>query len=143
MLVVETISKMSRLVHVQGKSIKTIRRNWAYRAKLFARFCAPTRRSSNASGFISLSRKLKAVHDGDRQMVSILECVGIDGFPAVETGCQKALARGIFSPVVIINILARKRDPRPAAIFSIPDALRLTLGPLPGCARYDCLGRAG
>ena len=87
-------------------------------------------------------RKLKAMHDGDRQMVSILECVGIDGLPAVEAACQEALDHGVFSAAVIINILARKRDPQPAAILSIPDALRLTHEPLADCARYDSLRRA-
>ncbi|WLE00395.1 hypothetical protein PX860_26195 (plasmid) [Agrobacterium leguminum] len=87
-------------------------------------------------------RKLKAMHDGDRQMVSILECVGIDGLPVVEAACQEALDQGVFSASVIINILARKRDPLPVAILSIPDALRLTLEPLADCARYDSLRRA-
>ncbi len=48
----------------------------------------------------------------------------------------------MFSAAVIINILARKRDPQPAAILSIPDALRLTHEPLADCARYDSLRRA-
>jgi len=87
-------------------------------------------------------RKLKAMHDGDRQMVSILECVGLDGLPVVEAACQEALEHGVFSAAVIINILARKRDPQPAGILSIPDALRLTLEPLADCARYDSLRRA-
>lgn len=56
--------------------------------------------------------RLKAMHDGDRQMVSILECVGLDGLPAVEAACQEALDQGVFSAAVIINILARKRDPQ-------------------------------
>lgn len=75
-------------------------------------------------------RRLKAMHDGDRQMVSILECVELDGLPTVEAACQEALDQGVFSSAVIINILARKRDPQPAAILSIPDALRLTHEPL-------------
>ena len=87
-------------------------------------------------------RRLKSMHDGDRQMVSILECVGLDGLPAVEAACQEALDQGVFSAAVIINILARKRDPQPAAILSIPDALRLTHEPLADCARYDSLRRA-
>ncbi|XEN34829.1 hypothetical protein M728_005490 (plasmid) [Ensifer sp. WSM1721] len=61
-------------------------------------------------------RRLKAMHDGDRQMVSILECVGLDGLPTVEAACQEALDQGVFSAAVIINILAPKRDPQPAAI---------------------------
>jgi transposase len=87
-------------------------------------------------------RRLKAMNDGDRQMVSILECVGLDGLPAVEDACHEALDQGVFSAAVIINILARKRDPQPAAILSIPDALRLTHEPLADCARYDSLRRA-
>jgi hypothetical protein len=82
------------------------------------------------------------MHDGDRQMVSILECVELDGLPTVEAACQEALDQGVFSSAVIINILARKRDPQPAAILSIPDALRLTHEPLADCARYDSLRRA-
>ena len=90
----------------------------------------------------AIRRKLKGSDDGDRQMVSILECVGLDGLPAVEMACQEALDQGVFSAAVIINILARKRDPQPAAILSIPDALRLTHEPLADCARYDSLRRA-
>ncbi|NKC05369.1 hypothetical protein HED55_26325 [Ochrobactrum haematophilum] len=55
---------------------------------------------------------------------------------------QEALDQGVFSAAVIINILARKRDPQPAAILSIPDALRLTHEPVADCARYDSLRRA-
>ena len=87
-------------------------------------------------------RRLKAMADGDRQMVSILECVGLDGLPAVEAACQEALDQGVFSAAIIINILARNRDPQPPAILSIPDALRLTHEPLADCARYDSLRRA-
>ena len=63
-------------------------------------------------------------------------------YPALSPACQEALDQGVFSAAVIINILARKRDPQPAAILSIPDALRLTHEPLADCARYDSLRRA-
>ena len=62
--------------------------------------------------------------------------------PSKRPACQEALDQGVFSAAVIINILARKRDPQPAAILSIPDALRLTHEPLADCARYDSLRRA-
>ncbi|WP_244667956.1 hypothetical protein [Rhizobium sp. P007] len=42
---------------------------------------------------------------------------------------------------VIINILARSRDPAPAATLQIPDALRLAHEPVADCARYDRLRR--
>jgi hypothetical protein len=87
-------------------------------------------------------RKLKNAPDGDRQMVSILGCVATDGLQAVEAACQEALDHGVFSAAVIINILARTRDPAPTEPLSIPEALRLTHEPVADRARYDSLRRA-
>lgn len=64
------------------------------------------------------------------------------GSPPSRRPARKALDQGVFSAAVIINILARKRDPQPAAILSIPEALRLTHEPMADCARYDSLRRA-
>ena len=58
-------------------------------------------------------RKLAGVDDGDRQMVDILVAVLTDGLPAVETACAEALAHGVHSADVVLNILARQRDPGP------------------------------
>ncbi len=49
--------------------------------------------------------------DGDRQMVEILAAVLTDGLPAVEAACAEALDQGVHSADVILNILARRRDP--------------------------------
>lgn len=87
-------------------------------------------------------KRLKTVDDGDRQMVTILGCVPGDGVTAVEAACQEALDQGVCSAAVILNILARRRDPAPAAHLQIPDALRLTHEPVADCARYDSLRRA-
>jgi transposase len=87
-------------------------------------------------------KRLKAADDGDRQMVTILGCVPGDGLAAVEAACQEALDQGVCSAAVILNILARRRDPAPAAHLQIPDALRLTHEPVADCARYDSLRRA-
>ena len=87
-------------------------------------------------------RKLRGSNDGDRQMVEILAAVLIDGLPLVEAACAEALAHGVHSADVILNILARKRDPGPAATILTPDALRLTHAPLADCQRYDTLRRA-
>ena len=70
-------------------------------------------------------RKLAGSDDGDRQMVAILAAVLTDGLPAVEAACAQAMAEGVHSSDVIINILARQRDPGPAATILTPDALRL------------------
>src|SRR5271169_6347240 len=56
-------------------------------------------------------RKLKGSDDGDRQMVKVLSAVLSDGLAAVEAACTEALAGGVHSADVILNILARQRDP--------------------------------
>ena len=87
-------------------------------------------------------RKLRAVPDGDRQMVEILGAVLSDGLPAVEAACAEALSEGVHSADVILNILARRRDPGPPVTIMTPDALRLTCVPIADCTRYDSLRRA-
>ena len=87
-------------------------------------------------------RKLAGSDDGDRQMVKILAAVLTDGLPAVEAACLQALSEGVHSADVVINILARQRDPGPAATILTPDALRLRHAPIADCARYDQLRSA-
>jgi transposase len=82
-------------------------------------------------------RKLAGSNDGDRQMVAILATVLTDGLPAVEAACAQALAEGVHSADVIINMLSRRRDPGPAATILTPEALTLRHAPLADCARYD------
>jgi len=84
-------------------------------------------------------RKLRGSDDGDRQMVAILTAVLSDGLPAVEAACAEALAEGVHSASVILNILARKKDPEPAVTIMTPEALRLRHNPAADCARYDSL----
>ena len=87
-------------------------------------------------------RKLAAAQDGDRQMVDILTAVLSDGLPAVEAACAEALKQGVHSADVILNILARRREPAAAITIMTPDALRLRHEPAADCARYDSLRRA-
>jgi transposase len=84
-------------------------------------------------------RKLAGSDDGDRQMVAILAAVLTDGLPAVAAACAEALENGVHSADVILNILARRRDPEPPAIIATPQALRLQHAPIADCARYDQL----
>jgi transposase len=88
-------------------------------------------------------RRLKGSDDGDRQMVKILAAVLSDGLAAVEAACAEALAGGVHSADVILNILARQRDPAPVVTILTPEALRLRQAPIADCARYDQLRRAG
>jgi transposase len=89
-----------------------------------------------------IRRKLSGSNDGDRQMVKILAAVLTDGLPAVEAACCQALSEGVHSADVVINILARQRDPGPAATILTPEALRLRHAPVADCARYDQLRSA-
>jgi hypothetical protein len=43
---------------------------------------------------------------------------------------------------VILNILARRRDPGPPVTIMTPEALRLRCAPIADCTRYDSLRRA-
>jgi transposase len=87
-------------------------------------------------------RKLAGSDDGDRQMVEILAAVLTDGLPAVEAACDRALSEAVHSADVILNLLARQRDPGPSATIMTPEALTLRQAPLADCARYDLLRSA-
>ena len=87
-------------------------------------------------------RKLAGSNDGDRQMAPILAAVLTDGLAQVEAACAEALAEGVASADVILNILARRRDPPPIAAILTPAALALRHAPVADCARYDSLRRA-
>jgi hypothetical protein len=72
-------------------------------------------------------------------MVSILSAVLSDGLAAVEAACSEALLENVHSADVILNILARQREPVVAITIMTPDALRLRHEPAADCARYDSL----
>ena len=72
-----------------------------------------------------IRRKLAGADDGNRQMVDILTAVLTDGLPAVEAACAEAIAHGVHSADVVLNILARQRDPGPPVTILTPAALTL------------------
>jgi hypothetical protein len=74
------------------------------------------------------------------QSVDILNAVRTDGLPAVEAACAEAIAHGVHADVVL-NMLARQRDPAPPANILTPAALALRHAPIADCARYDNLRR--
>jgi transposase len=86
-----------------------------------------------------LRRKLGSGDEADRRFVRVLSMVLTDGLDAVEDAVREALEGGAASDDVILNILARRREPpRPAAITTA-EALALTHAPIADCARYDRL----
>jgi len=84
-------------------------------------------------------RKLMSADDGGRQMVAILAAVLTDGLTAVEAACAEALGANVHSADVILNILARRREPPAPNTILAPNALRLRHEPVADCARYDNL----
>jgi hypothetical protein len=89
-----------------------------------------------------IRRRLAGGADGDRQMVDILTAVLGDGLPAVEAACAEALREGVHSADVVLNILARQREPPAPVTILTPEALRLRHEPVADCARYDTLRRS-
>ncbi len=77
--------------------------------------------------------------DGDRQMVAILSAVRTDGLADVDAACTEALSDVVHSADVILNVLARRRDPTPPLTIMTPGALRLHHAPITDCNRYDRL----
>jgi transposase len=88
-----------------------------------------------------IRRKLAGADDGNRQMVNILAAVITDGLPAVEAACAEAITQGVHSADVVLNILARQRNPDPPPTIMTPAALILRHAPIADCARYDNLRR--
>jgi hypothetical protein len=86
-----------------------------------------------------LRRKLGTGDEADRRFVRVLATVLDDGLEAVEAAVREALAAGTASDDVILNILARRREPpRPLAIVT-PESLALRDPPQANCSRYDIL----
>ncbi|NVP57627.1 hypothetical protein [Mycoplana rhizolycopersici] len=68
---------------------ETIYNPWHYvsvltRKPIVLRNGAPFHDRVMPAAMEKVRHRLKAMHDGDRQMVSCLECVDLDGLPAVE-----------------------------------------------------------
>ena len=70
-----------------------------------------------------VQRKLERQPGGDRQMVEILSAMLNDGIDAVEAACAEALSHNVHSAGVVLNILARHREPPPPLTITTPDAL--------------------
>lgn len=103
---------------------------------------APFRDWQLPAALAQVRRRLAAHPDGDRQFVGILGAVLADGLDAVEAACAEALGAGLFSRDVVLNVLARQREPAsPASLPSIGP--RLTIEPIADCARYDKLRTMG
>jgi len=86
-----------------------------------------------------LRNKLGRGDEADRRFVRVLAAVIDDGLEAVEGAVREALEAGAASDDVILNILARRREPERPPTLSTSEALALSTPPIADCARYDLL----
>lgn len=100
---------------------------------------APFREWELPPSIRQIQKKLACMPNGDRQMVQILSMISSDGLEAIEGACEEALTVGVASASVVLNILARHREPPITPGIVTPDALRLTCRPVADCSRYDSL----
>jgi transposase len=86
-----------------------------------------------------LRKKLGRGDEADRRFVRVLAAVIDDGLEAVEGAVREALEAGAASDDIILNILARRREPERPPTISTSEALALSTPPVADCARYDLL----
>ena len=100
---------------------------------------APFKQLTLPPALEQLRSRLKGSDDGDRQMVKILTAVLVDGLDAVEAAATEALAQGVTSADVILNILARSRSAPVEPSIATPEHLQLSIEPAADAGRYDSL----
>jgi transposase len=100
---------------------------------------APFRDWEPSPMLAKVRQRLGSGDDADRQFVEILVAAREFGLEAVEAACAEALAAGPCASAIILNILARHRQPAVTAPVATPEALALTIAPAADCARYDSL----
>ena len=102
---------------------------------------APFKRWDLPDALREVRRRLAGRRGGDREMVDLLMAVRTDGIEAVEASCAEALSQNVHSSSLILNLLARRREPPRPAPIAAPDGLRLSCEPSANCSRYDSLRR--
>ena len=141
----ETTEALARETAALAQAVEGARGTLADAAGLAARreeeASSGARVLPNALG--RLRTRLAGHDDGDRQFVKVLAAVQEDGLEAVEAACAEALDCGACSADVVLNILARQRQPAPPAAIPTPEGLQLRHQPVADCQRYDSLREAG
>ena len=86
-----------------------------------------------------LRQTLGAGDEADRRFVRVLARILDDGLDSVEAAVEEALTNGTASDDVILNMLARRREPPHPRAIAVPDDLALRHPPQADCGRYDSL----
>ena len=100
---------------------------------------APFRDWSLPPALTRFRKKLGSGDEADRRFVRVLAAVLDDGLEAVDEAVREALDAGVASDEVILNILARRREPPGPQGITTSEALKLRDPPVADCARYDLL----
>ena len=87
-----------------------------------------------------LRRKLGTGDEADRRFVRVLAAVLTDGLDPVEAAVREALATGTASDDLILNILARHREPPPVRSLDVVVDLKLNHPPIADCVRSASRG---
>ncbi len=66
-----------------------------------------------------------------------------DGLHAVEAACAEALSARLFSADVVLDLLARRREPEPPEPIATSAMPTLGVEPTADCARHDALRPPG
>ena len=72
-------------------------------------------------------------------MVKILTAATVDGLDALELAAAEALAQGVTSADVVLNILARSRSAPMEPGIATPEHLQFMIEPAADAGRYDRL----
>jgi transposase len=100
---------------------------------------APFKQLTLPAALERLRGRLKGSSDGDRQIVKMLTAAMVDGLDALEAAATEALAQGVTSADVVLNILARSRSAPVVPTMATPEHLRLAIEPAADAGRYDRL----
>ena len=105
---------------------------------------APFREWQLPEPLMEIRQTLSKRPDGDRQFVGILGVVALYGLDAVSAACSEALASGVASRDVVLNILSRAHeDPEVSECETSARLPELKMPPLANCSRYDELLTGG
>ncbi|HEX9014483.1 MAG TPA: IS21 family transposase [Chloroflexota bacterium] len=101
---------------------------------------APFRDWELPEPLVAVRQALSARADGDRQFVGILGAIPTYGLELVAAACGQAVAMGVASRDVVLNLLGRVHDDPEAPLSDAAVHLPALLAPpLADCGRYDAL----
>lgn len=83
--------------------------------------------------------RLTRLPGGERQFVTILSAIPIDGLEAVAVACELALEANVITSDYVLNVLSRFKPQQQVTSLKLPESLQLKDEPQANTARYDSL----